>query len=86
MKAWVLNSKMVEVTADQWADKLSGIDCYATEGDWPQGYSVMFHRTGKDADTDVGEVHYLPDGQKVYKVLPDDLLALHPRRAMRAIR
>jgi len=78
MKAHTLTGGLTDCTQDEWCDRMNGIGTYQTEGNWPQGYPVMYSHQStsgimprNDGVSVVGEVHYLPDGGKLYKILPE---------------
>ncbi len=60
-----------EVTADVWADKMSGFRTYQTERRDGNGGSYMFSKLaqGDYVGGIVGKVHYSVDGAKSYSVL-----------------
>lgn len=62
---------MREVTSEQWADFLADIRTYQTEETWRTDYSIMFSKLsepqkGAPFRFVVAEVHYKPNGEKVY--------------------
>lgn len=68
-----MHENMTPASADQWAEHLTNYRTYQTEETFRTGYSVMLSKLSPHADYVrpgyvVAEVHYLPNGEKLYFV------------------